>query len=727
MARIEGQRIKPDQNSAFYAPFIGATSSFMGALGFSCITNSIVFKPNDNSFREITIAQGGSYPAVLQATRLDIVGSPPNYTEVLSIPTMSTSGDIVVKTQDALSNGAGDVIEGTGKIEIKTGQVPDLDANLTTAISGSIEITTGDVGSGSSGSPGKAGPIIIAVGKSGQTNDTPAEGQPLILKAGDVANGYEAIAGHVYLCGGQCDASFPNFDGVVALAHNGARAVGRVLINKPPSSDDFSTSLQIGGNVSQNFAFSGQVIENTIFNTSNTANAGVQINLITAGAAANDPAIKFSINAVQNWIIGIDNSDNDIFKISRATILGSNDALNITTSNLIGINTNSPEARLHVLNGSAGTVTANSNSILVIENNTNGYLSILTPTSSENGILFGSPTSSVRAGVIYLHNTDVLQFRTTGNITHANLNSTGLTVGRGTNPAAVALEINSASNTRFRIYENNSSSSYIEFLNTPTQAVINKFSATNALIDWNPTPSSSGTADFRLFRGTNTTGNCSISIFRGDNTANAAHVIGCKNLQNVVFNLQAEDIDFIIRSDNQNNMFVVDAGTDRIGIGIAAPTETFHQALGNFLLERNASGSDVTHVIGNLSTNASSNVISRIRLPATSNSGDTRLIFDLGSTDQYGFTARRSAANKRFSFGRGNTPQSNEIWYALNNSNTMFIPSRLDVSSGNLNVQQNYNTGLDGDGDICIGDDGTPGICFQYNGTKYICYFSNTV
>lgn len=43
-----------------------------------------------------------------------------------------------------------------------------------------------------------------------------------------------------------------------------------------------------------------------------------------------------------------------------------------------------------------------------------------------------------------------------------------------------------------------------------------------------------------------------------------------------VFNDQSKDVDFTVESDNELNMLKVDASTDRVGIGIGAPSGTLH-------------------------------------------------------------------------------------------------------------------------------------------------------
>ncbi len=58
---------------------------------------------------------------------------------------------------------------------------------------------------------------------------------------------------------------------------------------------------------------------------------------------------------------------------------------------------------VHIWAGSAGSVTANSNARLVIEDSTTTYINILTPNSAAGGIFFGDPESAVAGGVYYDH------------------------------------------------------------------------------------------------------------------------------------------------------------------------------------------------------------------------------------------------------------------------------------------------------------------------------------
>ena len=116
--------------------------------------------------------------------------------------------------------------------------------------------------------------------------------------------------------------------------------------------------------------------------------------------------------------------------------------LTLTHTGNVGIGTPTPDNTLHVLKGSAGTVTANGNSPLVVENSTDAYLSILTPDATERGILFGEPSNNAAGGITYnsVATPDGLQFRTNGNVTRMSLDNAG-NVGIGIADAATPLDM----------------------------------------------------------------------------------------------------------------------------------------------------------------------------------------------------------------------------------------------------------------------------------------------
>ncbi len=107
----------------------------------------------------------------------------------------------------------------------------------------------------------------------------------------------------------------------------------------------------------------------------------------------------------------------------------------------VGVGTNNPRAPLHIQEGSTG-VTPNGSSVAVFERNDFCYVSLLSPTDRERGLLFGDASNSVD-GVIMYNNTALrrgLQFRTGGNATRMAIDSLG-NVGIGDNTPDSKLDV----------------------------------------------------------------------------------------------------------------------------------------------------------------------------------------------------------------------------------------------------------------------------------------------
>ncbi len=90
------------------------------------------------------------------------------------------------------------------------------------------------------------------------------------------------------------------------------------------------------------------------------------------------------------------------------------EAMRVLSTGSVGIGTTTPDSRLHVVNGSAGSVNAFSNTVATLENSTDAFLSILTPNFSNGGICFGSPYLNKRGYLIYLNLPDTMIFGTGG-------------------------------------------------------------------------------------------------------------------------------------------------------------------------------------------------------------------------------------------------------------------------------------------------------------------------
>ena len=98
----------------------------------------------------------------------------------------------------------------------------------------------------------------------------------------------------------------------------------------------------------------------------------------------------------------------------------------LTKGGNVGIGNVAPDGPLHVANGSAGSVTAFSGSVLTLETNgNNNFLSFLSPNAKNQGILFGDEASNFRGQIQYNHNGNTMAFFQDA-ITHFQIASTGL-------------------------------------------------------------------------------------------------------------------------------------------------------------------------------------------------------------------------------------------------------------------------------------------------------------
>lgn len=120
------------------------------------------------------------------------------------------------------------------------------------------------------------------------------------------------------------------------------------------------------GTVTGNIAFLQSAISATgivqsKFANANNANSGADASLEAqvGGASAGDPYILMTVLGVQNWVLGIDNSDSDKLKIGPVGVPGSagNATFVMDTSSHLGLGTASPTATLHL---KAGTTVASS-------------------------------------------------------------------------------------------------------------------------------------------------------------------------------------------------------------------------------------------------------------------------------------------------------------------------------------------------------------------------------
>ena len=163
------------------------------------------------------------------------------------------------------------------------------------------------------------------------------------------------------------------------------------------------------------------------------SNEGGEPELKLQSDQGDDYADLFSIRAVNEHALNIINFAGDT-ATSMMFISGSGD---------VGIGTTNPDGKLHIHDGSAGSVTANGDAAnLVIESSATGVdtgLSILSKNTRTNQIFFGDEDDNDIGAIGYVHNGNFMYFRTNTS-ERMRITSAG-DVGIGTNSPDAGLDL----------------------------------------------------------------------------------------------------------------------------------------------------------------------------------------------------------------------------------------------------------------------------------------------
>jgi hypothetical protein len=85
------------------------------------------------------------------------------------------------------------------------------------------------------------------------------------------------------------------------------------------------------------------------YNPTNSANQHAIICARVAGSNAGNPYISLDVNGAYGWSMGIDNSDSRKFKIKNSWVFGGNSYITMDSSGNIGMGTDTPTVKLHVI------------------------------------------------------------------------------------------------------------------------------------------------------------------------------------------------------------------------------------------------------------------------------------------------------------------------------------------------------------------------------------------
>lgn len=172
---------------------------------------------------------------------------------------------------------------------------------------------------------------------------------------------------------------------------------------------DASNNATLTGSLNATVAVVGSAIDVQSFNSDNT-NSASDARLIAkvGGASGGDAAVVWTVNAVQSWIAGIDNSDADKWKLSRGAALGTNDALTFDTSN------NATLSGTITVSGGGATITSATNPFLYLTW-TNGTARSVFLEGTGNVIRMNADAGG--AGVMHQWNTTTGLQTITGSVT----------------------------------------------------------------------------------------------------------------------------------------------------------------------------------------------------------------------------------------------------------------------------------------------------------------------
>lgn len=138
--------------------------------------------------------------------------------------------------------------------------------------------------------------------------------------------------------------------------------------------------------------------------------------------------------STENWhFIGTTDAQSLVFKTNNI------ERLRISATGSVGIGTGLPDTKLHVANGTAGSVAPTANTISTIENNNDAYLSVLTPAANVGGIVFGNPTANAAGSLLYSQTLNKMSFKT-NTVERMMIDGTGK-VGVGTTSPNAKLEV----------------------------------------------------------------------------------------------------------------------------------------------------------------------------------------------------------------------------------------------------------------------------------------------
>jgi len=131
-------------------------------------------------------------------------------------------------------------------------------------------------------------------------------------------------------------------------------------------------------------------------------------------SSTGDPQVLFELASVATFVMGVDNSDSDKFKLDNGGTLGANNDFVLTAAGLVGLGTSTPEASLHVFTSNSTVTPEVDADEIFVEASGDAGITIGSGTTSNSTLRFSRSTLATAGSVSYDHNNEVMLFSTNG-------------------------------------------------------------------------------------------------------------------------------------------------------------------------------------------------------------------------------------------------------------------------------------------------------------------------
>jgi len=140
-------------------------------------------------------------------------------------------------------------------------------------------------------------------------------------------------------------------------------------------------------------------------------------------------SIDLANAGVVKWSLGqaYASASSGAFHIATSKLQSNDDGAKVTvsTGGLVGIGTNIPDCNMHVMKASAGSMSADGNAVLALENSNHCVLNMMTPNDKSCYIMMGDPDDSNAGQIRYDNNINALTIDVNGG-EKARVDSSGL-------------------------------------------------------------------------------------------------------------------------------------------------------------------------------------------------------------------------------------------------------------------------------------------------------------